>query len=126
MSNDRNRLQRLQRVAGVLAEQALLPVKKATENVRQLEGRIAEIAHHRAQLATSTADPSIAGAMLDQAERLRKQQMGALTELAAARVTLEKARKAAAKAVGKDQVLGKIADKKQANAELEARRRMLR
>lgn len=126
MTDDRKQLQRLQRVAGVLADQALLPVKKATEKVHQLEARIAEIAHHRAQLTTNTADPSIAGAMLDQAERLRKQQMSALTELAAAKVSLEKARKAAARAVGKDQVLGKIAVKKQANAEREARRRMLR
>lgn len=126
MTDQEKRLQRLQRVSRLLADQALLPVKEATERVRRIESRIAEIAHHRAQLMTSAHDPSIAGTMLNQAGRLRAQQAAALTELAAARVALEKARLAAARAVGKDAALSALSDRNRARAELEARRRALR
>lgn len=126
MSNADVRLGRLQQIARALADQALQPVAKANAEVQRIEARIAEIAGHRAKLSTSTGDPSIAGAMLSQAERLRVKQAAALTELAAARVALDKARRAAAKAVGRDQALAAIGDKQQAAAKLDARRRLLR
>lgn len=120
------RLARLQQIARTLADHALQPVAKANDDVRRIEARIAAIAGHRAKLSTSTDDPSIAGAMLGQAERLRAKQAAALTELAAARVALDNARRAAAKAVGRDQALAALGDKQKAAAKLDARRRMLR
>lgn len=126
MSDADVRLGRLQQIARALADQALQPVAKANAEVKRIEARIAEIAGHRAKLSTSTDDPSIAGAMLCQAERLRVKQAAALTELAAARVALDKARRAAAKAIGRDQALVAMGDKQQAAAKLDARRRLLR
>ncbi|MBY4894062.1 hypothetical protein KUL25_14985 [Rhodobacteraceae bacterium N5(2021)] len=126
MSGSDKQLARLQDIAGALADRALQPVVAASAAVQRIEDRIAEIAHHRAQLTASTGDPSIAGTMLGQAERLRVKQAAAMTELAAARVALEKARRAAAKAVGRDQALGEMVEKRKAAAKLEARRRLLR
>lgn len=126
MSAADKRLERLQHIAGVMADQALRPVVEATTQIRRIEARIAQIANHRTQLTASTGDPTIAGTMLDQAERLRVKQAAALTELAAAHVALNKARRAAATAVGRDQVLGAIAEKQKTAAKLEARRRLLR
>lgn len=126
MSGRDQRLERLHQIAGVLAEHALHPVVAATAEVQRIEARIAEIAHHRAKLTASTGDPSIAGTMLGQAERLRVKQAAALSELATARVALDKARRAAAKAVGRDHVLGALAEERKAAAKLEARRRVLR
>ena len=126
MSAADKRLERLQSIAGALADQALQPVVAATANVRRIEGRIAAIAAHRKQLAASTSDATIAGAMLSQAERLRRTQAEALTALASARVALEVARRSAAKAVGRDQALTEIAKRRKAAELLEARRRLLR
>lgn len=126
MKGGDKRLGRLQQIAGVLADRALQPVAAANANIQRIEARIAQIAGHRVKLATSTDDPSIAGAMLSQAERLRVKQAAALTELAAARVALDKARRAAAVAVGRDQALAALGKKQQAAAKLEARRRLLR
>lgn len=126
MSDADKRLKRLHHIASALADQALQPVVAATAEMHRIEAMIAEIAHHRAKLTASTGDPTIAGTMLGQAERLRIKQAKALTELAAARVTLERARQAAAKAVGRDKALEAIADKRKAAAVIEARRRLLR
>lgn len=126
MSTPDKRLVRLQQIAGALADQALRPVVAANAQVRRIEARIEQIASHRKKLTASTGDPSIAGAMLNQAERLRLKQAAALSELATARVALDRARRAAAKAVGRDQALGAIADKQTAAAQLEGRRRLLR
>lgn len=126
MSPPDKRLVRLQQIAGALADQALRPVVEANAQVHRIEAHIEQIASHRKQLSASTGDPSIAGAMLNQAERLRVKQAAALSELATARVTLDHAQRAAAKAVGRDQALSAIADKQKAAAQLEARRRWLR
>ncbi len=126
MSAPDKRLAKLQQIASVMADHALAPVAAATAVVRQIEARIADLANHRAKLSVATGDPSIAGTMLAQAERLRIQQAAALTELAAARVRLEMARRTASKAVGRDQALGALADKQIAAAKLEARRRLQR
>jgi hypothetical protein len=126
MSNDDKRLADLQRIASVMADHALVPVAAAAAEVQKIEARIAELAMHRAKLSGSTGDPSIAGAMLAQAERLRIQQAYVLTELASARVRLETKRQAAAQAVGRDQALNALAEKRDAAAKLEARRRALR
>lgn len=117
---------RLQQIAGALADRALQPVSAATARIHRLEAQISEIASHRAKLAAATADPTIAGAMLGQAERLRVKQATIMTELAAAHVALDKARRAAAKAVGRDQALAGLARRQRTAAELEARRRLLR
>ena len=109
-----------------MADHALAPVVLATSEVRRIEKRIANIANHRAKLANSIEDPSIAGAMLDQAERLRIQQAAALSELANAHVRLETVRKAASKTVGQNQALTALVDKKRADVKLESRRRLLR
>ncbi len=122
MKGPDKRLAQLQRIAGVMADRAMLPVAKATEQMHAIEARIAEIALHRARLSMATGDPSIAGTMLAQAERLRIRQAAALSELAAARVRLEMARKAAAQAVGRDQALGALIDKQAKAAEQKARR----
>ncbi|GAB5448929.1 hypothetical protein [Gymnodinialimonas sp.] len=126
MSGPDKRLKRLQDIAGLLADHALQPVVAATAKVHRIEARISEIASHRAKLMASTDDPSIAGTMLGQSERLRVKQANALTELAAARVALEKARRAAARAVGRDQALAAMGEKRTVAAKLEARRRLLR
>lgn len=126
MSGPDKRLERLHHIAGVMADHALQPVAAATAEIHRIEARISEIAHHRAKLTSSANDPSIAGTMLGQAERLRVKQAAALTELAAARVALEKARRAAARAVGRDQALSAMMEKRKAAAKLEARRRLLR
>ncbi|ABD57106.1 hypothetical protein [Jannaschia sp. CCS1] len=122
MMEEDKRLKRLRQISGVLADQALRPVVQATAEIHRIEARIAEIAGHRAKLTSSTSDPSIAGTMLNQAERLRVKQAAALSELATAHVALDKARRAAAKAVGRDSALSAIADKKKAAAQLKARR----
>lgn len=126
MSGQDKRLARLHQIAAVLADQALQPVAAASAKIHQIEARISEIRAHRVKLTASTGDPSIAGTMLHQAERLRVKQAAALSELAAAHVTLDQARKAAAKAVGRDQALESLGKKHKAAAELEARRRLLR
>lgn len=126
MSAPDKRLVRLQQIAGALADQALRPVIDASAHVRRIEAHIAHIVSHRKKLAANTKDPSIAGAMLNQAERLRLKQAAALSELASARVALDQARRAAARAVGRNQALGAIADKQSVAAQLEARRRLLR
>lgn len=125
MTDAKNRLARLRQISGVLADQALRPVMLATAEIHRIEARIAEISGHRAKLTASTDDPSIAGTMLNQAERLRVKQAAALSELATAHVALDKARRGAAKAVGRDSALGAIADKQKAAAQLKARRRAL-
>lgn len=125
MTENEKRLKRLQNIAGALADQALRPVMQATAEIQRIEARIAELSGHRAKLTASASDPSIAGTMLSQAERLRVKQAAALSELASAHVALDKARRAAAKAVGRNHALGAIADKKKAAAERKARRRFL-
>lgn len=126
MSRADTRLKRLQTIAGALADRALEPVAEAAAHVRRIEARIAEIAKHRSQLTANASDPALAGTLLHQAERLRGLQAAALTELASARVTLEKARRTASKAVGRDQALGEITKRQKAAAQLEERRRLLR
>lgn len=126
MTETDKRLARLRQIASVMADHAMAPVVRAAAEVQHIETRIAGLAAHRAKLSVATGDPSIAGTMLDQAERLRIQQAGALTELAAARVRLETARRAASEAIGRDHALGALADKRAAAAKLEARRRLLR
>lgn len=126
MSTAEKRLAKLQQIASVVADHALAPVAAASAEVRRIEQRIAEIANHRTKLTASIEDPSIAGTMLDQAERLRIQQAAALTELASAQVRLEVVRKAASKAVGRDQALQALAEKQKTTAKLEARRRLMR
>ena len=122
MSGPDKRLAQLQSIASVMADRALMPVAAASAQTRKIEERIAEIASHRGKLSSSTNDPSIAGAMLAQAERLRIKQAAALSELAAARVKLEVARKAAAQAVGRDRALGALIEKRKKAAALKARR----
>jgi len=126
MSRAEHRLARLQQIAGVMADQALQPVAAATAEIRRIEARIIEIATHRTKLSSATDDPAIAGAMLAQAERLRVKQVGVLSELAAARVKLDNARRRAAKAVGRDHALTALADKQKKAADLQARRRSQR
>lgn len=126
MRSVEKRMAKLRQIASVMADHALAPVAIATAEVRRIEARVADIARHRVKLTSSTGDPSIAGTMLDQAERLRIQQAAALTELAGARVRLETARKAASKAVGRDRALAALIDKQKTAAKLEARRRLLR
>ena len=126
MSDADKRLSRLQQVAGMMADQALQPVAAATAEVRRIEAKIAEIAAHRTKLAAATDDPTIAGAMLAQAERLRIKQAAALSELATARVHLDAIRREAAQAVGRDHALTALADKRKQAADLEIRRRALR
>lgn len=122
MSQPDKRLAQVQRIAAVLAERALMPVAAASATARRIEARIAEIAAHRAKLAGSAEDPTIAGTMLSQAERLRIRQAAALSELAAARVQLENARRAAAQAVGRDRVLAAMIDRQKQAAALKTRR----
>jgi hypothetical protein len=122
MNGPDKRLDQLQRIASVMADRALGPVAAASAEVRKIEDRIAAIAGHRAMLTSSASDPSIAGAMLAQAERLRVSQAAALTQLAAARVRLETARKAAAQAVGRDRAISALIDKQRKAAALKARR----
>lgn len=124
MSKDQ-RMARLQEVAGLMADRALVPVAEATANMRAIEARIADIAAHRGKLSRATDDPALAGPMLAQAERLRVLQAAALTELAKARVALDIARKDASRAVGRDQALKKIAERKVLMALKERRRRHL-
>ncbi len=126
MTNTQNRLAKLQQIASVMADHALVPVAAATAEVRRIEAQIAEIASHRAKLLIATKDPSIAGTMLAQADRLRIQQAAALSDLAGARVRLEATRTAASKAVGRNRALDALADKKDTATKLEARRRLLR
>lgn len=126
MSGDGKRLARLQKIAGALADQALQPVAAATAHIQRIEARIAQIAGHRGKLAASTDDPSIAGTMLAQAERLRIKQAAAMSDLASAHVALDKARRAASKAVGRDHAVAGLVDKQKTAAKLEARRRLLR
>lgn len=122
MSRPDKRIAQLQRIASVMADRALGPVAKANAEARLIEDRIAAIAAHRAQLAKASGDPSIAGAMLAQAERLRLSQAAALSELAAARVRIEVARKAAARAVGRDRALAAVIEKREKAAAQKARR----
>ncbi|WP_224816454.1 hypothetical protein [Hasllibacter sp. MH4015] len=106
------RLDRLHQVSGILADRALAPVEKAAVDMHAIEQRVEALAHHRAALMRSASDPTLAGSMLAQAERLRQQQARALEELARARVALEQARQAAAKAVGRNRVLEKLIEKR--------------
>lgn len=122
MSDARKRLEQLRRIAGVMADRALQPVAAAAAETHRIEARIEEIAGHRAKLSGAVSDPSIAGAMLAQAERLRIKQAAALSELARARVRLEAARKAAALAVGRDRSLAELIEKRQKAAAIKARR----
>lgn len=122
MSDARKRLEQLRRIAGIMADRALQPVASASAETRRIEARIDEIAGHRTKLSGSVDDPSIAGSMLAQAERLRIKQAAALSELARARVRLEAARKAAAQAVGRDRALAALIEKRQKAAALKARR----
>lgn len=126
MTGSDKRLERLQQVAGALADKALAPVRDATAEIQRIEAKVANIANHRAKLGASTSDPSIAATMLNQAERLRVKQASAMAELAAAHVALDRARRIAAKAVGRNQALDAIADKKKLAATLEAKRRLFR
>lgn len=112
MSGPDKRLTQLHRIASIMAERALMPVADATAEVRRIEARIAEISDHRTRLTAAVGDPSIAATMLAQAERLRIKQAATLSELATARVRLDTARAAAAKAVGRDQALSRVIEKR--------------
>lgn len=125
MKNDR-RLQDMIKITGVLADQAMLPVVKASENVRRIEAQIERLATHRQRLARSAEDLSLAATMLNQADRLRKEQADALVKLAAAQVSLEHARQMAAKAVGRNQAAEAISKQRIATAKRDASRRLLR
>ncbi|MEJ6393026.1 hypothetical protein V8J82_07165 [Gymnodinialimonas sp. 2305UL16-5] len=125
MTTDR-RLSDLRKVANVLADQALGPVTRAAAKVRKIETRIAEIAAHREALIKSASDPSVAATMLRQADRLRETQAQALTQLAAARAEWEKARHAAAQAVGRRQVLSELSKRRDVEEKRDALRRRLR
>ncbi len=122
MSDRDKRLVQLQRIASVIADRALMPVTEARAQTRRIEERIAEIAAHRVRLSSDTSDPAIAGTMLAQAERLRIKQAAALSELAAALVRLDAARKAAAQAVGRDRALSAVIEKRHKAAVQKAHR----
>lgn len=126
MTPQDHRLNRLQKVAALMADRALQPVAAARADMQRIEARIERIAQHRAALMTAAGEPAIAATMLRQAERLRREQAAALSDLARARIRLDAARRAAAQAVGRDQALTELARRRRAAAALEARRRKLR
>ncbi|MEJ6390134.1 hypothetical protein [Gymnodinialimonas ulvae] len=119
-------MDRLKAITSLLADKALSPVALAGARVRAIETQVEGIAAHRKDLMRASVDPSVAGSMLAQAERLRKQQAAAMSQLAGARVAFEKEKVAAAKAVGRDLVLGKLIEKQKAAAKQEQDRRKLR
>lgn len=121
--NKRTRLVQLQRIADASADAALVPVKAAMRDVQRIEGVIAELAHHRESLMRAANDPTIAGPLLAQANRLRQQQAEKLQELARARLELEKRRAAAAKAVGRSQALKAVSDRQAEDLKRAATRR---
>ena len=110
----------------MLADKALSPVARAGARVRAIEARVETLAAHRKDLMRASDDPSVAGSMLAQAERLRQEQAGAMGQLASARAAYEREKTAAAKAVGRDLVLGKLIEKQKTAAKLEHDRRKLR
>ena len=117
------RLGRLRDIAGMVADRALAPVAAARAETARIEARIEELGRHRALLLRATEDLALAGPMLAQAERLRQMEAAALSDLARARVALEAVRHAATRAVGREQALGRIAERAALKARRDAARR---
>lgn len=126
MSDTDKRLNRLKAITSLLADKALSPVAQAGARVRVIEAQVETLAKHRKDLMRASDDPSVAGSMLAQAERLRQQQAKTMGTLASARVAFEREKTAAAKAVGRDLVLGKLIEKQKTAVKLEHDRRKLR
>ncbi len=102
------RLERMRHIAKMVADHDLQPVLAAKAEVDRIQDRISAIRHHRRALMSSAADPTIAAVMLAQAERLRLDEARAISDLASARARSEKARKSAARSVGRVEVLNAI------------------
>lgn len=108
MSGSNARLADLVRIASLLSDQALGPVAGATALLRDSQARVDDITLHRARLAASTDDPVQAALMARHAERLRRLQMSALSDLANARAGVEIAKANARPAFGRHQVLAAL------------------
>lgn len=114
MNDEMKRMKRLLDVATLVAEKALAPVSKLQQAANETQGRIDQIAEHRARLMQYPTDPVQAALMAQQAERLRQQQARVLGELARQRAALETSKAAARTALGRKDVLEQIITKKAA------------
>ncbi len=126
MNSSIGRVRRLKAITNLLADRALAPVTQAKNHVNKIETRVEALGTHRKNLMRVACDPSIAATMLGQAERLRKQRTMLLDELVKAEACLNLEKAKAAKAVGRDLVLGKLMAKQKKDERLEKLRRKMR
>ncbi|MBY6201810.1 hypothetical protein KUV65_10580 [Maritalea mobilis] len=118
MSKVDTRLRQLKPLADMLSQAALRPVVEARARRDAVKARIDQIAAHRRALLSVGADPILAAQMLAQAAQLRRLQMSETQALARAEAHLARAREAARRAYGREQILAEI-EKQQ----IDARRR---
>jgi hypothetical protein len=101
-------LEKLARIAGLVADTARQPVLAAQARVGAQQGRIDAMAAHRAALAFDGLDPADAARLAQQAHRLRAQQAAAMSDLANARAALEQARAKARPALARQLVVRRL------------------
>jgi len=103
------RLADLLALAELIADQAQQPLLKAQARVAKIDARIGEIATHRAALMqVGPDDPTMAGTMLAQAERLRRLQARETMRLAEATAALGEVQAATRRAIGRKLALEKL------------------
>ena len=105
------KLDRLCRIAALMADQALAPIAAARSDIEEGEKIVNNIMSHRQRLSQDAADPSYAARSTEQIARLHRLQGTRLMNLAAARATLEIAKGAAKPAVARQHALEALRDR---------------
>ncbi|GAA5074872.1 hypothetical protein N0B44_26850 [Roseibacterium beibuensis] len=108
MSKVDTRLGHLKTLADMLSQAALRPVAEVRARRDAVKARIDQIAAHRRALLSVGTDPILAAQMLAQAAHLRRLQMSETEALARAEADLGRAREAARRAYGREQILAEI------------------
>jgi hypothetical protein len=108
MTDRPDRLEKLARIAELVADKARQPVLAAQARVDAQHARIDALAAHRAALAFDGLDPADAARLARQAQRLRGQQAAGMSDLANARAALEHARAEARPALARRLVLQRL------------------
>lgn len=104
----RGKLAALKALAALIEERAVAPVAAAQSGVDRARAEVAAIRQARQAAAADAQEPVQAAMMARQAERLRRREAEALSELAARQAVLEIAKAAAAPAIGRRIVLDRL------------------
>lgn len=108
MRKREEKLAELARIAALLADRGLAPVAAAQARRDARRARIDRLAAQRATLSAGSGEPVLAAALARQAERLRRIQAEAMTDLARHEAELEIAKARARPAFGRKLALERL------------------